>query len=193
MNQCEQFELLASYNQWMNVRLYEAAGSLPLEDLAANRGAFFGSILGTLNHILVGDRIWLQRFAKQPCSESVLQTVSDLPAPLSLDQLLFEDFPQLSAQRLWLDQTICEWVACLSESDMNSVLSYRNTQGVSAHRQLSSLVLHFFNHQTHHRGQITTLLSQVGQNLGSTDLLTLIPDEGNGPTTRPSSFPTGSL
>lgn len=172
-----QFELLAAYNQWMNSKIYEAAGNLSATDLAKDRGAFFGSILGTLNHILVGDTIWLKRFATHPSCFNSLRAVADLQSPTSLDQIIFDDLRSLTERRMWLDLQIIDWIAGLSESDLNFVLSYHNTKGISANKRYSSLVLHFFNHQTHHRGQVSTLLTQAGVDLGVTDLLAQIPEE----------------
>ncbi|MCL1088411.1 damage-inducible protein DinB [Shewanella profunda] len=173
------FELLATYNQWMNSKIYEAAGHLSETDLAKDRGAFFGSILGTLNHILVGDTIWLKRFATHPSCLNSLREVTELQNPTSLDQIVIDDLRSLFERRIWLDSKIIDWIAGLSESDLNFVLSYNNTKWVAANKRYSSLVLHFFNHQTHHRGQISTLLTQAGVDLGVTDLLAQIPEEAH--------------
>ena len=70
------FKLLASYNEWMNAKIYDAAGSLPYSELTADRGAFFGSVLGTLNHLVVGDRIWLRRFSSHPANHAALDPLS---------------------------------------------------------------------------------------------------------------------
>lgn len=173
----DHFELLSVYNQRMNSKVYEAAGQLTKADLAKDRGAFFGSILGTLNHIIVGDTIWLKRFATQPSCLSSLQEVVGLEIPTSLDQIVFNDVGRLSQQRTWLDRIIIQWIAGLSEKDLDFVLTYHNTKGIPANKRYSSLILHFFNHQTHHRGQVSTLLSQAGVNIGVTDLLVQIPEE----------------
>lgn len=169
--------LMAKYNEWMNAKLYEAAMSLPGEELAANRKAFFGSILGTLNHLAVGDTLWLKRFATHPANYSALEPIRNLPIPASLDQLLYTDIPGLSTYRRSLDQVITEWARSITDHDLDHVLHYANTKGVVADKNFFSLVMHFFNHQTHHRGQATTLLSQAGIDVGVTDLLALIPDE----------------
>lgn len=171
------FELLAAYNQWMNVKVYEAAGRLTEEELKKDRGAFFSSILGTLNHVIVGDTIWLKRFATYPPCFASLRDVASLPNPSSLDQIVFSEFASLSEHRFWLDQQIINWAGKLSDSDLGSVLSYTSTKGVPSSKRFSSLVTHFFNHQTHHRGQASTLLSQAGLEIGITDLLVLIPEE----------------
>jgi uncharacterized damage-inducible protein DinB len=175
----DHFRLLAQYNQWMNEKLYQAAASLPVAELSPDRGAFFGSILGTLNHLVVGDTIWLKRFAAHPGRHAALDPVRHLPMPAALDQLLFADLASLAQRRQALDMVILEWVNSLSDTDLAHSLAYNNTKGEAFRRRFSALLLHFFNHQTHHRGQVTTLLSQAGQDIGTTDLLTLIPAEGH--------------
>jgi uncharacterized damage-inducible protein DinB len=177
MNAKNHFELLATYNQWMNAKVYEAAGQLSADELTKDCGAFFGSILGTLNHILVGDTIWLKRFATHPSCQESLRGVTGLDNPTSLDQVLFGDIERLTEHRIWLDRQIIDWIAQLTVEDLDVVLAYHNTKGVSAKRRFSNLVLHFFNHQTHHRGQVSTLLSQAGMDIGVTDLLVQIPEE----------------
>ena len=174
---CSHIVLMAAYNEWMNARLYAAAGKLSAAELAADRKAFFGSILGTLNHIAVGDTLWLKRFATHPSGHAALDPVRALPVPAALNQILFTDLAGLIERRKLLDRVIIAWAAALSEQDLRHVLHYVNTKGVAAHRRFSSLVAHFFNHQTHHRGQASTLLFQAGQDVGVTDLLALIPNE----------------
>lgn len=171
-----QFELMADYNRWMNDKIYRLAEELTPEQRSENQGAFFGSVLGTLNHIMVGDTLWLQRFACHPaCTESLL-AVAELPRPTHLGQVLFDDFERLAERRIWLDEQICQWIQHLTAPDLEYVLHYRNSKGITASKNFSALVLHFFNHQTHHRGQVTTLLSQMGKTPDVTDLLMLIPD-----------------
>ncbi|SDO07356.1 DinB family protein [Vreelandella arcis] len=178
MGMQQDLELMASYNQWMNAKLYEAASQLTPAELIEERGAFFGSIFGTLNHIVVADTIWLKRFATtQTASARTLAVMVDLPMPARLDQVMFDDLPGLKAHRQWLDTVIINWVAALTDDDLETLLSYHNTKGIASKRRYSSLIVQFFNHQTHHRGQVSTLLSQAGVDIGVTDLLALIPDE----------------
>ncbi len=176
MNRLDHIQLMAAYNQWMNDKLYVAAARLPEEALSADRAAFFGSIMGTLNHLLVGDTLWLKRFARHPAGFPTLDVVRDLPDPKALSEQVFNSLSELSAQRRWVDQAIIEWTVELQEADLDVVLSYTNTAGIPAARDFYGLLIHFFNHQTHHRGQATTLLTQAGVDVGSTDLLGLIPD-----------------
>lgn len=177
MSRIDHIRLMAQYNEWMNARLYEAAMSLPGEELVADRRAFFGSILGTLNHLAVGDTIWLKRFADHPAHFDALEVIRTLPSPAALDQQLHSDIQGLSVYRKLLDKAITQWAHSLVEADLDHVLSYANTKGVVSGRSFFGLVMHFFNHQTHHRGQATTLLSQAGVDVGLTDLLALIPAE----------------
>jgi uncharacterized damage-inducible protein DinB len=165
---------MASYNEWMNVKLYEAARNLTEEQLLADRKAFFCSIFGTLNHLVVADTIWLKRFATHPAEYLALDEIRQTANPKSLDQLLFSDFQGLSEYRVWLDKIISEWGPTISESDLSHVLPYTNTKGIAMEKNFFSLIMHFFNHQTHHRGQVTTLLSQTGIDVGVTDLIALI-------------------
>ena len=113
-------KLLATYNQHMNSNVYEAASHLSAADLAKQRGAFFGSILGSLNHLVVGDTIWLKRFAAQPSSSASLREITDLPNPTGLDQIVFHDFSRLSEYRIWLDQHIINWVREISDQELDS-------------------------------------------------------------------------
>lgn len=167
--------LMAEYNRWMNERLYEAAARLDGETLAADRGAFFGSILGTLNHIAVGDTIWLHRFARREASFSSLSGLSRFPQPSSLSQSLAPDLEGLRGYRRELDALIERWVLQLRPEHLSADFAYRNMAGVESSRNFGALLQHFFNHQTHHRGQVSTLLFQAGVDVGVTDLLAVIP------------------
>ena len=166
--------LMASYNQWMNDKIYEAAARLSDEELAADKGAFFGSILGTLSHLLVVDLIWLARFATHPANYPALQPLRDLSDPTDLH---FADIRSLVERRKQLDETIAEWVLSVTASDLQHILHYTNGKGIGANKNFFFLIMHFFNHQTHHRGQVTTLLSQHGIDVGVTDLNAMIPNE----------------
>ncbi|MGH8706421.1 MAG: DinB family protein [Burkholderiales bacterium] len=162
MNLLAYAQTMAAYNRWMNARLYECCARLSDEERKRDAGAFFKSIHGTLNHLLLGDRIWLGRFVGKPF---VVQ---------SLDQELYADFGELRAERVKTDAAIDEWLSSLSESDFEADLSYTSVVNPQPRRYpLWFAVTHFFNHQTHHRGQLTTLLSQRGMDPGVTDLIWL--------------------
>lgn len=175
MDALESLQLLARYNHWMNERLYAAAATLPEHAVAQPRGAFFGSLLGTLNHLVVADTVWLQRFAMHPARYPALAAIAAAPAPAALDAPQAPTLAALQARRQTLDATIASWMTQVSAADLDAILHYRNTRGGAHRRRFGDLLLHFFNHQTHHRGQATTLLSQAGVDVGATDLLVLIP------------------
>ena len=171
----EHIRRMAAYNAWMNTSVYGVAAKLPEAQLYAERGAFFGSIFGTLHHIAVGDRIWLSRFADHPDCHEALDPIRALPRPATLTTVVAADFAALLAHRRQLDAIISELADELSEADLAVVLTYASTKGVVSNKRFDGLLMHFFNHQTHHRGQASTLLTQAGVDIGATDLLLLIP------------------
>ncbi|QHF45062.1 damage-inducible protein DinB [Pseudomonas sp. S35] len=174
MNRTAQITLMATYNQWMNRKVYDAAATLSDADLHADRRGFFGSIFGTLNHLALGDTVWLKRFSLLPANTGALAPLDSIAMPCDLKQLAFRDLDELTSRRVWLDQLIIEWANTLREPDLDQRLHYHNMRGVAADKPFFSLLLHFFNHQSHHRGQVTTLLTQAGVDVGDTDLLALI-------------------
>lgn len=153
-------KLMACYNRWMNERLYQVCSELSDEERKQDRGAFFRSVHGTLNHLLLADRVWLGRFTESPCPVA------------GLDQELYSDFAELWAERRSTDSTIEQWSTTLTEPGLQSTLSYTSLVNPEprAHPYWIA-VTHFFNHQTHHRGQLTTLLGQMGKEYGVTDLV----------------------
>ena len=173
----DHFGLLAGYNRWMNENLHRAAGLLPDDALDAPSGAFFGSILGTLNHLVVADTIWLKRFAASDGAGrwSALQPLAAVAMPARLDARPSAGLGQWWSQRQVLDAAIVDWIGQLRADDLHAVVAYASMRGEPHRRQLSHLLLHLFNHQAHHRGQATTLFSQCGVDPGATDLLLRIP------------------
>lgn len=167
----EYFRQLARYNQWANRRLYAACGELSESEYLRPRESFFGSIHATLNHILVGDRLWLGRFAGHPAR-----------GIHALDQLLYGDFAGLRIAREAEDAQIVNFVDGLDLPTLNATLRYET---MSAPRQqtatpMRSTLGHFFNHQTHHRGQVHGLVSQTAVAPPSLDLIYFIREEASG-------------
>lgn len=173
----DHFVLHAGYNQWMNGNLHRAASGMPAEALAAPRGAFFDSILGTLNHLVVADTIWLKRFAAADEADrwSALRPMRGEPMPASLDARPCPDLEAWWNRRQALDALIVDWIGQLDAADLDRTIAYATMRGDPHRKRLAHLLLHFFNHQTHHRGQATTLFSQAGVDVGPTDLLLRIP------------------
>ncbi|WP_370977879.1 DinB family protein [Agaribacterium sp. ZY112] len=171
-----QLSMLANYNLRMNKQVYTCIEGLSSESFIEDRGLYFGSICGTLNHLLVGDILWLKRFASHPSTFAALDYVRRLEKPTALDAVIYTDFKALKAVRIRMDAMLCEFIQSLNETDLKGSLSYKNTKGDSFCKSMAALLLHLFNHQTHHRGQITTVLNQLGFDYGVTDLLLEIPD-----------------
>lgn len=176
MGRAEHVSLMARYNEWMNGRLYEAVMGLPDEQIGADNKAFFGSLLGTLNHLVVADTIWLKRFLSHPTGWSQLEPLRTAESPVALNQILYTDIRSLHARRIVLDSIILQWTAVISEHDLDQTIAYKSMKGIPSERNLFSLLMHVFNHQTHHRGQATTLLNQYGVDIGVTDLVAITPD-----------------
>jgi uncharacterized damage-inducible protein DinB len=155
----EYCQLMARYNRWMNERLYALCGQMSDVERRRDRGAFFGSIHRTLNHLLWGDRMWLGRIAGPPCTYP--QFGADM----------FERFDELSRQREMTDQAMLEWAGNVSAEWLAAPLVYTSVvDGKTRRLPAAVAAIHMFNHGTHHRGQLTTLLKQAGIDPGVTDL-----------------------
>jgi uncharacterized damage-inducible protein DinB len=158
---------LAAYNAWCNRRLYGAAAKLPDSDYRADRGAFFKSLHGTLNHLLVADRIWMRRFTGEG------------EAPDRLDAILFEEFDALRRARETEDARIEAYVGSLDAAALAATFAYTPvTNPARVEQKLSEALDHFFNHQTHHRGQAHCLLTGLGGEAPSFDLVVLQRERG---------------
>jgi uncharacterized damage-inducible protein DinB len=168
----EHFQALARYNRWMNEKIYTVAGKLTDEERKRDRGAFFKSIHATLNHILLADRVWMGRFTG-------VKLQGDWIGPdgiRTLDQELYTSFEELRDERVTMDTAIERWVTGLTADRLTSTLRYVRKQ-VPQECPLWWAVAHFFNHQTHHRGQVSTLLMQAGHDPGVTDLFAMFREE----------------
>ncbi len=170
------FEVMAEYNRWMNKNIYRATSSLNPEDIKKECGAFFGSVFGTLNHILVGDLIWLKRIACHPDAALSLADLNEWPRPEKLNTLLHSDFKSLTEARVQLDDIIIRFIGSVDCLFFSSVLTYSNIKGEVSTKNMGHILQHLFNHQTHHRGQSSTLLAQLGVDVGVTDLIMCVPD-----------------
>ncbi len=146
----EHFALMADYNAWANLRLYRMASGLPAADYRRPSGAYFGSLHGTLNHLLVADRIWLHRLTGSGTQ------------PRALNEILFEDFGQLRAARAAEDSRLVEYVGSLSGAALEEEWDYRTLSGAPQRQRRRDILAHLFNHQTHHRGQAHAQLTSVG-------------------------------
>ena len=156
----EFYGLMGIYNQQMNRQFYDACAQLTDTERKRDRGAFFQSIHRTLEHLLFGDLAWLGRFWEHPLTEA------------AIGDPLHENFDELRQQREYWDEKIIDWTQTLTHDWLLADLRY-DSQAYGRTRVLPRwiLVVHMFNHQTHHRGQLSTLLSQSDRNFGVTDLL----------------------
>jgi uncharacterized damage-inducible protein DinB len=157
---------LSAYNAEMNLRFYAAAGRLSDEDRKLDRGAFFGSIHGTLNHLLWADAAWMSRFAGWPMPGE--KPVQGNP--------IFGDFAEMEVRRFKMDGDLCAWAEGVTDDWLAGDLTWfsgMEQREVTAPKQ--AVVIHMFNHQTHHRGQAHALLSAAGEDTGGTDLAFILP------------------
>jgi uncharacterized damage-inducible protein DinB len=152
---------MARYNRWQNENLYGAADALSDAERQRTRGAFFGSIHATLNHLLWGDRIWMSRLAGTPRPEGgIPQSVS-----------LYADWNDLKRERAAFDTVIVDWADQLEDASLAGELTwFSGAIKAEVRKPKWLLVTHMFNHQTHHRGQVHCMLTQAGSKPGDTDL-----------------------
>ncbi|MBY5803521.1 DinB family protein [Rhizobium ruizarguesonis] len=161
------YRMFAAYNRWANRQVYAAAAELSDAEFRSDRGAFFGSLHRTLNHLIVADRIWMKRFTGTG------------EAPTTLDAVLFEDRDALAAARKAEDERIIAWTGMLDERTLAADFTYVTVvQPVEITQPLSAALAHFFNHQTHHRGQCHMTLTALGKPSLTLDLIYFLRSEG---------------
>lgn len=163
------YRLMATYNLWMNGKIFGVC--LEISDTAGKQdlGAYFRSIHGTLNHILWADRAWLGRFGHRP------------PVTVPIGTGLFHDFAELAAERGHTDADLVCWAGSLQERALTETLVFHSSDGQLRRGPLWLFASHCFNHQTHHRGQVTTLMTQLGFDPGVTDIPAMPGAVGAGP------------
>ena len=157
-----QFPMLARFNAWANERIYGASARLDDAGLRLDRGAFFGSIHNTLNHLLVVDRLWRGR----------VEGVD--PGIRGLDEILYDDFEELRVARAEEDDHIISLVDGLDETRLEAPLSYRLVSGKEDEKPLHVVLITLFNHQTHHRGQVHAMLTQAGAEAPALDIINFV-------------------
>ena len=159
--------LMARFNAWANDRLYGCVAGISEEAYREDRKAYFGSIHNTLNHLLVVDRLWTHRIEGSD---------HDIK---SLDQILYGDFESLRAARKTEDQALVDLVDGLSEEELRSPVTYGRMIGGGTHTtQRDHILITLYNHQTHHRGQVHTMLTQQGIDPPPLDVIYLLEELG---------------
>lgn len=159
---CEYVQMMAAYNRWQNTSVYDAADSLSDAARREDRGAFFGSIHATLNHVLWGDQIWMQRFADtaEPAAPGIPESIK-----------MVDDWVELKRQRQAFDEVIIEWGTRVEAGWFEGDLSwFSGAMNRDVTRPKAMLVTHMFNHQTHHRGQVNAMLTAAGAKPDDTDI-----------------------
>lgn len=152
--------MMAAYNRWANRQLYAAAGELDQDEWRHDAGAFFGSAMATLNHVLVADRIWLKRFTGEG------------EAPATLDTILHPELAMLRIAREAEDERIVDWVDGLTDKQLSGRFTYMTVTDMrTVSQRVAPALAHLFNHQTHHRGQAHTILTVLGKEAPSLDLI----------------------
>jgi uncharacterized damage-inducible protein DinB len=154
-------QTFARYNRWQNTSLITAADQLTPAQRQQNTGAFFGSFLGTLSHILWGDAAWMNR----------LTQTAFTPTPIDESGQLWTDWETYKQARYAMDERIIQWADQVSDDFFKNDLTYINAKGIQMTKPLDLVVMHIFNHQTHHRGQAHCLLTQFGAQTTATDIL----------------------
>lgn len=150
---------MAEYNRWMNQRIYEVCRGIPDETRKKDLGAFFGSVHHTLDHLVWADEALMVRLGERT------KKIARYQPPM------IDDFTALEAKRTELDDALCTWSKTLDDAELDTPYEFVSvTYGRSRTLPRHVLLMHLFNHQTHHRGQVTTLLSQLGYDPGITDL-----------------------
>lgn len=158
--------LMAGYNAEMNRRFYAAAAGLSEAQRTADAGAFWGSIHGTLSHLVWADEMWLSRFTGAPKPAAALKESG----------AYITDFEELRRRRMALDGDISAWADGLDDAWLAGDLAwFSGAAGREMKSPRATIVVHFFNHQTHHRGQVHALLTRAGAKTGDTDLWLVVP------------------
>lgn len=175
----ELYRFQGRYNGWMNERMYAACEQLADEERKRDRGAFFGSIHRTLNHLVVTDQIWLRRFARSGVEnglrfEMLEGSLIAIPEVYELDMVPHDDWLELKAKRAQLDVAIETWTTGMPADYTQMPMAYSNSKGTRREHPAWQAMTHLFNHQTHHRSQVFTLLTQTGIDIGVTDMLALM-------------------
>jgi len=166
--------LLARYNSWMNKRLMERADVMGSARIEVDQQAYFSSIFGSFQHIMVGDLVWLRCYGVTPAFASLATSLVHFPEPTALNAPLYKTWAEFKEARLELDQLVSEWIQSLDDHSLQTSIHYASIKGIKAWQPLWILLTHLFNHQTHHRGQITTLMMQQGYDPGVTDMVAML-------------------
>ena len=176
MDLSSNFRILAVYNQRMNQQLISVCEQLSYEQLHSETNSFFPTVMAHWNHILFGDLIMLQRLVANDMVSMDSQVLELLPTAKSVDDIFVETLDELRSIRKTVDEIYVQITAEFGNTDYDREVCYVTTEGQELVRNLGEFCQHIFNHQTHHRGQLTCILSQFGLDFGCTDLPVIVPE-----------------
>ncbi|WP_394209550.1 DinB family protein [Enterovibrio calviensis] len=172
------FRMMARYNQRINTNLLGVCRQLSDEQLNQDVHAFFPSVLDHWNHIMFGDLIMLQRLAANHVAGLDESSLDGMPISRAINDTFAPSLDEFMPLRAKLDVIILSMVEHLTEDVTSTPFTYTNTEGKSLTKLVGEYCQHLFNHQTHHRGQLTCLLSQLGLDYGCMDLPIVVPEGG---------------
>jgi uncharacterized damage-inducible protein DinB len=164
--------LFARYNEQTNALMNDILSTLSPDEWKLDRGGYLPSIASLCSHICSGDRLWLTRFRSVCQSSSILDPMFD--RPVSFDGPPYPDFSSYISCRITLDKTISSFAHEVTSDDLKKTLSYTDLKGVKQNREVGGLIMHMFNHQTHHRGMISLYLDQMGRENDFSSMVPLV-------------------
>ena len=176
MGLAENFRMMAKYNQRMNVHLLEVCKQLSPEQLHEETNSFFSSVMCHWNHILFGDLIMLGRLIKNGLVQIEPSILEKLPVATSVNDKFANTLEELVLLRAIVDDVYVKAAQRLTSESCEQTISYKTSEGVALEKTVAEFFQHIFNHQTHHRGQLTCILSQFGLDYGCTDLPMIVPE-----------------
>lgn len=179
MSLVKNFKMMSAYNQSVNEQLITCCAALTIKQLNQDSKSFFPSIIAYWNHILFGDLILLSRLAQNNVGNLSREHLSTFPQPKSPRDIYCNDFSEVIILRRKVDSLIQWYCDNLTEEECEQFISYRTTEGQSLTKAVADITQHLFNHQTHHRGQLTCVLSQLGVDYGCMDLPVIIAEGSN--------------
>ncbi len=181
MSLAKNFKMMSLYNKRMNKQLMTRCLTLPAELIERETKSFFPNIISYWNHILFGDLILLRRLAANEVGQLNSADCEQFPTPKSPQDIYHHDLAELVSLRLQVDELIERYCANLTEDDCDKFITYTTTEGDSITKAVADITQHLFNHQTHHRGQLTCLLSQFSVDYGCMDLPVIVSEGSRKP------------
>lgn len=176
MDLSSSYRMLALYNQRMNAQLLEVCEKLSIEQLNQETHSFFPTVMAHWNHILFGDLIMLQRLVANEIYHLSDNQRNELPTAKRIHDTFVTTLDELKILRTTVDQIYVDMTKTFTDDMCQQQVTYITTEGNEMKRNVGEFCQHIFNHQTHHRGQLTAILAQLGMDFGCTDLPMIVPE-----------------